>query len=95
MSEGLRWHLSGLVVTPVTRSVDFFLAAAPTVDVVLLDIELHDGNGPSRQRPTPHSQGLAGAALHQDPRMHGLGTFRAGAQGILSKERTSPPSRMQ
>ncbi|MCB0911880.1 MAG: response regulator transcription factor [Propionibacteriaceae bacterium] len=86
VSEGLRWHLSGSVVTPVTRSVDFFLAAAPTVDVVLLDIELHDGTDPADNVRRLTAKGWPVLLFTQDPRMHLVSrTFRAGAQGILSK----------
>lgn len=86
VSEGLRWHLPGAVVTPVNRTVAAFIDAAPKVDLVLLDIELHDGTDPADNVRRLVTKGWPVLLFTQDPRLHLVSrTFRAGASGILSK----------
>ncbi len=86
VSEGLRWHLPDSTVEPVTRTVDAFLAASPAVDLILLDIELHDGSDPADNVRRLIARGWPVLLFTQDPRMHLVSrTFRAGASGILSK----------
>jgi DNA-binding NarL/FixJ family response regulator len=86
ISEGLRWHLPSAVVGPVTRTVGEFLAARADVDLVMLDIELHDGTDPAENVRTLVNRGWPVLLFTQDPRMQMVArTFRAGAAGILSK----------
>lgn len=86
VSEGLRWHLPDSTVEPVTRTVDAFLAASPAVDLILLDIELHDGSDPADNVRRLIARGWPVLLFTQDLRMHLVSrTFRAGASGILSK----------
>jgi len=86
VSEGLRWHLPGSTVAPVTRTVEAFIQANPVVDLVLLDIELHDGTDPADNVRRLTTKGWPVLLFTQDPRLHLVSrTFRAGASGILSK----------
>ena len=86
VSEGLRWHLPGAVVAPVTRHVSEFLEANPTVDVVLLDVELHDGSDAADNVRRLTARGWPVLLFTQDLRLQLVArTFRAGAAGILSK----------
>lgn len=87
LAQGLRWHLPGAVVGPVERSVTDFLAAAPTaLDLVLLDVELHDGTDPAANVAAVRARGWPVLLFTQDQRHHALGRcLRAGAAGILSK----------
>ena len=86
VSEGLRWHLPGCTVAPVTRTVEALVRANPVVDLVLLDIELHDGTDPADNVRSLTSKGWPVLLFTQDPRLRLVSrTFRAGAAGILSK----------
>ena len=86
VSEGLRWHLPGATVAPVTRTVRDLLQANPVVDLILLDIELHDGTDPAENVRKLTAKGWPVLLFTQDPRLHLVSrTFRAGASGILSK----------
>lgn len=86
VSEGLRWHLPGCSVSPVTRTVSAFLDSDPALDVVLLDIELHDDSDPADNVRRLRARGWPVLLFTQDPRLHLVArTFRAGADGILSK----------
>lgn len=86
VSEGLRWHLPGAVVAPVTKTVGDFLATEPAVDVILLDIELRDGSDPADNVRRLTARGWPILLFTQDPRVRLVArTFRAGASGILSK----------
>ncbi|MBK8729618.1 MAG: response regulator transcription factor [Tetrasphaera sp.] len=86
MSEGLRWHLPGATVAPVTRTVHDLLQANPVVDLILLDIELHDGTDPAENVRKLTAKSWPVLLFTQDPRLHLVSrTFRAGASGILSK----------
>ena len=86
VSEGLRSHLPGVRVAPVSPTVDAFLAAEPDVDLVLLDIELHDGSDAPENVRRLSEHGWPVLLFTQDSRHHLVArTFRAGARGLLSK----------
>ncbi len=86
ISEALRWHLPDLVVAPVARTVAAFLEFTPKVDLILLDIELHDGSDPAENVRRLKAKGWPVLLFTQDTRLHLVArTFRAGASGILSK----------
>lgn len=60
--------------------------ARHTMDVVLLDLELHDGSDPATNVRTLLDLGWPVVIYTQDPRHHLVArAFRAGAAGLLSK----------
>lgn len=87
IAQGVRWHIPEAVVAPVERTVVAFLAAATTpVDLVLLDVELHDGTDPAENVASIRARGWPVLMFTQDQRHHALARcLRAGASGILSK----------
>ena len=48
LAQGLRWHIPEAVVGPVEVTVaDLLKTAVDPLDLVLLDVELHDGSDPA------------------------------------------------
>ena len=86
IGEALRWHLPDSTVAPVAKTVDAFIAARPNVDVVLLDIELHDGSDAAANVIRLKGRGWPVLLFTQEQRHHLVSrAFRAGADGLLSK----------
>lgn len=91
LAEVLGWYLPGCQVDPVSRDVAGFLAASPTVDVVLLDVELHDGSDPADNVQQLRQRGWPVLLFTQDQRNHLVArAFRAGSAGVLSKSEDVP-----
>lgn len=91
LGEVLSWHIPGCTVSPVSKNVEEFVAAGPQVDLVLLDIELHDGSDPAANVHALRSRGWPVILFTQDQRNHLVArAFRAGAAGLLSKSEDMP-----
>lgn len=86
LSQALQWHLPGCVLGPVARTVDAYLRHPVEVDVILLDLELHDGSDPAENVVRLLALKTPVLIFTQDHR-NGLvnRAFMAGASGILSK----------
>jgi DNA-binding NarL/FixJ family response regulator len=87
---GLRALLSDaaeIAVTHTATTVAGYLAAGPTADVVLLDLQLEDGTDPAANVAALHATGTAVLiiSVHGD-RRHVRATIRAGASGYLIKD---------
>lgn len=86
LAEVLSWHLPDARVAPVGKTVAEFLRLVDDVDVVLLDLELHDGSDPAVNVSALKDHGWPVIIFTQDPRNHLIArAFRAGASGLLSK----------
>lgn len=86
LAEVLSWHLPGSKVHPVSRNVTEFAEQSPDVDLVLLDLELHDGSDPAENVLALRRRGWPILIFTQDQRNHLVArAFRAGAAGLLSK----------
>lgn len=86
LGEALRWHLPNSVVVPIAQSLSEFLESDPNVDLVLLDVELHDDSDPADNVAQLKARGWPVVLFTQEQR-HRLVSraFRAGADGLLSK----------
>jgi DNA-binding NarL/FixJ family response regulator len=87
---GLRALLAGAAdirLVHTSTRLDAHLAAAPDVDVVLLDLQLDDGTVPSANVTALHATGarVLVISVHGD-RRHVRSTIRAGARGYLIKD---------
>lgn len=87
LAEGLRPLLpGGSVLYPIARTVAELIERAKHVDVVLLDLELHDGSDPVDNVQAVMRRGWPVVLFTQDPRHRTVArAFRAGAAGLLSK----------
>jgi DNA-binding NarL/FixJ family response regulator len=87
---GLRALLAAtgdITIVHTTTSVSDHLAAAPSVDVVLLDLQLEDDTSPAGNVAALRATGAAVLVIsvHGD-RHHVRATIRAGASGYLIKD---------
>src|SRR4051812_16662427 len=87
---GLRALLAAtgdITIVHTTTSVSDHLAAAPSVDVVLLDLQLEDDTSPAGNVAALRATGAAVLVIsvHGD-RRHVRATIRAGASGYLIKD---------
>ncbi len=87
LAQGLRWHIPESVVRPIERTVtDFVTRAEGRIDVVLLDVELHDGTDAAANVEVLRGRGWPVLMFTQDQRHHALARcLHAGAAGVLSK----------
>jgi len=87
LTQGLRWHIPESTVRPIERTVaDFVSRAEGRIDVVLLDVELHDGTDAAANVEALRGRGWPVLMFTQDQRHHALARcLHAGAAGILSK----------
>ncbi|MBT9256791.1 response regulator transcription factor [Phycicoccus sp. MAQZ13P-2] len=87
LAHGLRWHLPTAVLRPVHTTVAAFLdRVREPIDLVLLDVELHDGSDAAENVTRLVARGFPVLMFTQDHRHHALARcLRAGASGILSK----------
>lgn len=85
LSLALQQHLPGCTVEPVAQTVDAYLGQASGVDVILLDLELHDRSDPADN--VTRLLAIAPVLLFTQDHRSGLVSraFQAGASGILSK----------
>lgn len=86
LGEALRWHLPESSVSPIARTVDEFLGTGIEVDLVLLDVELHDSSDAADNVGRLKSREWPVVLFTQEQREHLVArAFRAGADGLLSK----------
>lgn len=87
LAQGLRWHIPEAQLRPIERTVSGFLQRVDhPVDLVLLDVELHDGSDSADNVRQLRGHGWPVLMFTQDQRHHALSRcLRAGAAGILSK----------
>lgn len=87
LAQGLRWHIPEAVVGPVEVTVaDLLGSGVEHLDLVLLDVELHDGSDPAANVEAVHGRGWPVLMFTQDQRHHALARcLHAGAAGILTK----------
>lgn len=87
LAVALAHHLPGSRVAPIERTVPAMLAhPVESVDLVLLDVQLHDGQDPADNVTALREHGWPVLIFTQDERQHALSRcLRAGAAGILSK----------
>ncbi len=87
LAEGLRPRLpAGSRLWPVARTVSELLAWPDNLDVVLMDLELHDDTDPADNVVKLRARGWPVIIFTQDPRHAKVArAFRSGASGLLSK----------
>jgi DNA-binding NarL/FixJ family response regulator len=87
LAEGLRPRLpAGSRLWPVARTVSELLAWPGDLDVVLMDLELHDDTDPADNVVKLRARGWPVIIFTQDPRHAKVArAFRSGASGLLSK----------
>lgn len=87
LAEGLRPRLpQGSSISPVARTVGELLSSGEKLDLVMLDLELHDGTDPAENVARLRERGWPVIIFTQDPRHAKVArAFRSGASGLISK----------
>lgn len=92
LAQGLHWHVPEVHVGPVRRTVqELLLHVEGNLNLVLLDVELHDDSDPADNVRSIRDRGWPVLLFTQDQRHNALARcLRAGASGILSKGEDLP-----